>query len=130
MAPPLQEHDVQRAYIIWARGVQRPDSTWNVLPALRPGVLCWSVPNGGARDGREAKRLKEEGVLPGIPDVHHLWGALMCLEFKKPGVGRLSPAQIDLHPRLMAAGALVATVDSLDAAKAQARAWKIVADGC
>jgi hypothetical protein len=125
----LLEHDIQRAYILWARGQQRKDGSWNPAPALLPGVICWSVPNGGTRDGFEAKRLKEEGVLPGIPDVHHLWGRLLCLEFKKPG-GRLSPAQIDLHPRLIAAGALVATVDNLAAAKDQAMAWGIVKNGC
>lgn len=120
--PAILEHDIQRAYILWARGHQRKDGTWNPAPALLPGVLCWSVPNGGYRDGFEAKRLKEEGTMPGIPDVHHLWGGLFCIEFKKPG-GRLSPAQIELHPRLIAAGAKVATVDNLADAKRQAILW-------
>jgi hypothetical protein len=128
MAPLLSEHDIQRAYIIWARGVLRPDDTWNVEPALLPGVICWSVPNGGNRDGFEAKRLKEEGVLAGIPDVHHLWGRLICTEFKKPG-GVLSPAQRLLIPQLIAAGATVEVVDSLADAKNFARRCGIVREG-
>lgn len=124
MPRPLTEFDIQRAYIMWACGVPG-----KIEPALLPGVICWHVPNGGARSAVEGKRFKESGVLPGIPDIHHLWGRLLCLEFKKPG-GRLSPAQLDLHPRLVAAGALVATVDSLEGAKSQARAWQIVRDGC
>lgn len=122
MPKPILEHDIQRAFIIWARGFK------NIQPALLPGVLCWSVPNGGARDGFEAKRLKEEGTLAGIPDVHLLWGALHCLEFKRPG-GRLSPDQIDLHPRLIAAGAKVATAYSLDQAKEIVRAWGLTIHG-
>ena len=122
MARAPLEHDLQRAFIIWARGHR------NLPPALLPGVICWSVPNGGTRDGFEAKRLKEEGILAGIPDVHLLWGALHMLEFKT-ATGRLSPAQIDLHPRLVAAGARVATAYSLDEAKQIVRAWGLTIHG-
>jgi hypothetical protein len=122
--PIPSEHDIQRAYILWARG-----EPGKLEPALLPGVLCWSVPNGGHRDGFEAKRLKQEGVLAGIPDVHHLWGALICTEFKKPG-GVLSAAQKALIPMLRAAGATIEVVDSLEDAKAFARRCGIVRPNC
>ena len=123
MPRPILEHDVQRAYVIWARGFK------NILPALLPEVVCWSTPNGGNRDGFEAKRLKEEGILPGFPDLAHLHrGTLFLLEFKT-ATGRLSPAQIDLHPRLVAAGARVATAYSLDEAKQIVRGWGLTIHG-
>ena len=132
--PTPREHDIQRAYIIWAKGERHKDGTWKVEPALLPGVVCWSVPNGGKRDAWEAKRLKEEGVEPGIPDVHHLWGPLLCIEFKRAEErgkrnGGLSDAQVALHPRLMAAGAKVAVAYSLQEAKDQARAWGLTIPG-
>jgi hypothetical protein len=83
------------------------------------------------RNGFEAKRLAEEGVLAGFPDVAHLRaGSLFLLEFKREGErrkknGGLSDAQVDLHPRLVAAGARLATVYSLEEAKQQARAWRL-----
>lgn len=116
--PAISEHQLQRAFLYWFNGIP------NRLPAAKlPGVVCWHTPNGGARDGAEAKRFKELGVLAGIPDVFMLWGRLHALEFKRPGGGRLSPAQLDLHPRLEAAGAFVRTVDSLDEAKKIVRDW-------
>lgn len=34
-----------------------------------PNVLIFHIPNGGFRSIKTAKRLKEEGVVPGIPDL-------------------------------------------------------------
>lgn len=123
MAKP-DEFQIQRAYMMWFCGVPG-----KIEPAGLPGVVCWHTPNGGSRDVREATRLKELGVMAGIPDVAHLWGGVFFIEFKRPG-GVLSAVQRALHPRLLAAGAKVATVDSLAAAKDQARSWGIVRDGC
>jgi len=114
--PTPSEFDIQRAFVIWFQGILRKDGTWSPAPAKMPGVVGWHTPNGGARSGLEAKRFKEMGVLAGIPDYFMLWGTLYALEFKKPG-GRLSGAQIEMHPRLLAAGAIVHTVDNLDDAK-------------
>lgn len=122
--PAPSEFAIQRAYIMWFCGVPG-----KVPAAGIPGVITWHTPNGGKRDPREAKVFKELGVLAGFPDVAHLWGALHLLELKDDK-GRLSGAQIDLHPRLVAAGAKVATAHSLDEAKGHARAWKLVRDGC
>lgn len=122
--PAVDEFQIQRAFVMWFGGVPG-----KIEPACLPGVVHWHTPNGGHRDAREGKRLKESGTLAGIPDIFILWGRLYGLEFKRPG-GVRSPAQIALHPRLVAAGAFVATVDSLDQAKDQARQWGIVRPGC
>jgi hypothetical protein len=71
-------------------------------------------PNGGARSPIEAKILKGQGVTPGVPDVIGVRkGEMFALELKAPG-GRLSPAQIECHERLLAAGATVTTAIGLD----------------
>lgn len=128
--PVPSEFAIQRAYIYWFCGVPdlRTPGAWKITPAGLPGVITWHTPNGGKRDAFEAKRLKELGVLAGFPDVAHLWGALHLLEFKEPGGGRLSPAQIALHPRLIAAGATVKVVDNLADAKAHAISLGLVVD--
>jgi hypothetical protein len=117
--PIPSEFDIQRAYVMWFNGVPG-----KIEPAKRPGVVGFHVPNGGTRNAFEGKRLKQSGVLPGVPDWCMLFGRCFFIEFKKPG-GSLSAAQIELHPRLIAAGAWIATVDSLEAAKAQTRAWDL-----
>lgn len=125
----IQEFDIQRAFTIFYKGEQWPDGRWKTMPAALPGVVSWHTPNGGKRDAFEAKRLVQSGVEAGIPDYFFLWGGLHALEFKKPG-GRLSPAQIRLHPMLLAAGLVnLATVDSLADAKAAVRAWGLLAPG-
>lgn len=118
--PTPSEFEIQRAFVMWYVGVPG-----KIEPAALPGVVSWHTPNGGARSGVEAKRFKELGVLPGIPDYWFLWGRLYGMEFKEAG-GRLSASQTALHPRLVAVGALIVTVDSLAAAKAQAAAWGLI----
>jgi hypothetical protein len=43
----------------------------NTYPELRG--LLFHVPNGGKRDGREAKKLKTMGVVPGVADLIFLY---------------------------------------------------------
>lgn len=119
--PAVTEFAIQRAFMMWFNGVPG-----KMDAAKRPGVVVWHTPNGEARDAATGARLKEMGVLPGIPDVLILWGGqLFAIELKKPG-GRLSPAQIDLQPRLLNAGlAAYLATDSLDAAKAFARQHRL-----
>lgn len=121
--PAISEFQIHRAYIMWFCGVPG-----KIEPAGLPGVVTWHTPNGGKRDALEAVRFKQLGVLAGFPDVAHLFGPLFLLELKEEK-GRLSSAQIELHPRLVAAGAKVATAYNLADAKAQARAWGIVRSG-
>jgi hypothetical protein len=119
--PQPSEFDLQRAVCIWLDGSRtRP-------PALRPGVVYWHTPNGGKRSAFEAKRFKEMGVKAGIHD--HLFladGRLYGLEYKEPGGGSLSPAQLAMHPRLLAAGMFAsAVVDTLADAKACLYNWRL-----
>jgi len=61
----------------------------NWFRAKFPGVLIFAIPNGGHRAISTAKRLKAEGVVPGIPDLHvpawRLW-----IEMKRVKGGKLS----------------------------------------
>lgn len=122
--PAPSEFDLQRALCIWLDGNPDRNGVPRVKPALAPDVVYFHVPNGGDRDLREAKRLKQSGVKAGVPDLIFLaYQRFYCLELKEPGgKGRLSPAQREMHPRLIAAGATaIATLDDLE----QAKAWCI-----
>ncbi len=59
-----------------------------------PRVRIFHIPNGGHRALSVAKRLKAEGVKPGVPDLHipewRLW-----IEMKRKTGGRLSLEQKD-----------------------------------
>jgi hypothetical protein len=45
--------------------------------------LIFAIPNGGARDGRTGRTLKEEGVLAGVADICILAkGKTIYIEFK------------------------------------------------
>jgi hypothetical protein len=70
---------------------------WKLIKAYRlPHVLIWHVPNGEKRSPRTAKRLKEMGVTPGVPDFGFIAGLRGpgFLELKKED-GRLSEEQLD-----------------------------------
>jgi hypothetical protein len=127
--PAILEHDLQRALVLWLTGNPDKSGRPRVTPALAPGVVFWHTPNGGERrDAFEGKRLKELGTLAGVHDLLFLrptrftegtYGLLFGLELKKPGgpqppSRQLNPAQVALHPRLIAAGmAASIVVDNL-----------------
>lgn len=74
------EHEIQRTFIDWCRVISLKN------PLLR---LMHAIPNGGQRHPAVAGRLKSEGVLPGVPDLHlpvpvTVWASLY-LEVKAPG---------------------------------------------
>lgn len=73
------EHTEQAAFVMWFR-------------TRFPGVLMFAIPNGEARSIAVAKRLKAEGVTPGVLDLFipawRLW-----IEMKRTEGGRLSPEQ-------------------------------------
>lgn len=54
------EHDEQAHVIRWAEWKQRE------IPALRN---LFAVPNGGHRNLLVARKMKREGVRPGVPDM-------------------------------------------------------------
>lgn len=128
-----EEFDVQRAFFQWCVGWPDRDGVPTKPVMLAPGVEVWHTPNGGNRDAREGKRLKESGVVAGIHDILFLrltdfgqygkWGLLFGMEFKKPGgpqppSRQLSKSQIAMHPRLLRAGmAASIVVDNLKDAR-------------
>jgi len=76
------EHDEQKAFIEWFR-------------LAHPGVVIFAIPNGGSRHPAEAARLKQSGVLSGVPDLFiPAWK--MWIEMKRKRGGRLSQSQADM----------------------------------
>lgn len=50
------EHKLQCACVRWLR-------------LQHPNVLCFAIPNGGARSALTGAMLKAEGVVAGVPDL-------------------------------------------------------------
>jgi hypothetical protein len=65
-------------------------------------------------------------VLKGVPDIIAIAnGRVYGLELKADG-GKLSPAQIEVHQRMRAAGATVETAWGIDDALATLAAWGVI----
>lgn len=66
----------------------------NWFEARFRGVRIFHIPNGGHRAMSVARKMKAEGVRPGVPDLHvpawRLW-----IEMKRTKGGRLSSEQKD-----------------------------------
>ena len=78
--------------------IQKNCVTWFRLQYPSIGRLLFAVPNGGARNAREAAIMKGEGVTAGVSDLILLYGAgeynALCIEFKTPGKSsRQTPIQ-------------------------------------
>lgn len=83
---------------------------------LKRGVLYTAFPAGGGGRVRGAK-LKKAGLMAGWPDIQLVYkGQYYGLEVKTP-VGRLSPAQVDLHKKLIKDGCSIAVVRSVSEAE-------------
>jgi hypothetical protein len=68
-----------------------------------PGVLIFHIPNGGARHIVTGKKLKDEGVVAGVPDLFiPLWSC--WIEMKKKDGGILSFEQKHIHKYLEGIG--------------------------
>ncbi len=77
------ESNLQTACMNWAR-------------LQYPKLLIWHCPNGGSRNIKEAARLKREGVLAGVSDIHvdKACGQWHGLKIEmKAGQGKLTDAQ-------------------------------------
>ncbi|KAA6331775.1 hypothetical protein EZS27_019656 [termite gut metagenome] len=76
--------------------IQKNCVTWFRLQFPNIGCLLFSVPNGGARNTREAGIMKAEGVTAGVSDLILLYPSRefhsLCIELKTEK-GRQSPAQ-------------------------------------
>ena len=76
--------------------LQRSCKRWFDLQYSKLSNLLFAVPNGGARNSREAAIMKAEGVTAGVADMlllipRHGYGCL-CIEFKTKD-GRQSASQ-------------------------------------
>ena len=78
--PRHEESQIQQSCVRWFR-LQFPDIA----------LLLFAVPNGGARNKREAGILKGEGVTAGVADIILLKPsggfASLCIEFKTEDKG-------------------------------------------
>lgn len=89
----VSEHDEQVGFVNWFRG-------------RFPGVLIYAIPNGEQRAKTTGKRLKAEGVVAGMPDLHiPQWG--LWVEMKRTDGGSVSAVQKCIHKQLEAIGQTV-----------------------
>lgn len=83
LAKSGSEHGVQRALFAWIRWAEAYgfDSAWNdesYSAGFSKGIIspvpelrwCHAIPNGGLRDKITAGKMKQEGALTGILDIH------------------------------------------------------------
>jgi hypothetical protein len=86
-------------------------------PLLRPGLFCMAIPNGGLRHPIIGKRLREEGLLPGSPDlVFPLHDGLNFWLEMKNAIGSVSDAQLGIHAKLRRLGHSVGIAKSVEEA--------------
>lgn len=87
--------------------------------ALPEDSLYLVIPGGAAR------RTRHPGYKKGTPDKLTVWrGFAFFIEYKA-GKGKLSDDQVELHARLIACGAKVAVIKSLEALERQLLDWGI-----
>ncbi|WP_044200640.1 hypothetical protein [Flammeovirga sp. OC4] len=97
------EHKIQCACVRWFR---------LSYPALKNSLFA--VPNGGARDAVTGRKLKDEGVLAGVPDLMLIYkGKPYPFELKTP-VGTLSATQKAVHDDWNKQGVDTVIIRSID----------------
>lgn len=120
------EHAHQAALFCWANERARNVASYAGLAFL------FAIPNGGARSGVTAARMKAEGVKAGVPDIclpmTRGGYAGLYIELKRPKAagkmaGRLSPEQADWHAFLRVQGYAVAVAYGWRAAVAVIEAY-------
>jgi VRR-NUC domain len=101
------EHREQCAFIKWVR-------------YAHPGLLVAAIPNGGNRNAITGKKLKDEGVMAGFPDILVARQGkdypMLFIEMKS-AKGRLSESQKEVKKRLEWEGYLVVVCHSWEEAK-------------
>jgi len=100
-AVPL-EHDEQTAVIEWCKQYARLRWPHLCLPTTGEFAI-YAVPNGGDRNKIVAKRLKDEGVNSGVPDLH-VPGLRLWIEMKRIKGSVTSDKQKDWHAYLRSIG--------------------------
>lgn len=102
--PKHEESKLQIACVTWFR-LQYPE------------YVLFAVPNGGFRNGKEAKILKAEGTLAGVADLflmfpnHGYMGMFIEIKF---GKGKQSPDQIEFQKKAEKQGYKYIVVNSLE----------------
>ena len=97
--------------------MQRSCKRWFDLQYPKLSRLLFAVPNGGARNAREAAIMKAEGVTAGVADMlllmpRHGYGCL-CIEFKTKS-GRQSASQKQWQADAEASGNKYTVVRSVE----------------
>ena len=64
----------------------------NWFRANYPNEVIYAIPNGGLRNKTTAQKLKAEGVLAGVCDLH-IPSRLLYIEMKRTKGGVLAPEQ-------------------------------------
>jgi hypothetical protein len=113
VAPVADQRQVRRERRRDEDLVQRAIVDWLRLVEPRLAAPWCGVPNGGARSPIEAALLQGLGVVAGAPDLVFVRAGL---EVKRPGGGRLSPAQREFRAGCERRGVPYAVVRSLDEA--------------
>ncbi len=107
----MSEHNLQHAVFV------------HLNTRRHSGVFAFAVPNGGARDAKTGKKLKADGVKPGVPDIALLInGTPHFLELKTER-GYLTQAQKRVREEIEAAGGQWAIAKGLDDALATLEHW-------
>jgi hypothetical protein len=88
------------------------------------GVVALHVPNEGRRSVVAGRRLRDEGMIAGAPDLICICpdGRTAWLEVKAPG-GRVSERQAEFHALLQRLGHRIAVVTDQDQAVSRLREW-------
>lgn len=111
--PQHEESQLQRVCVRWFR-LQYPDLA----------ILLFAVPNGGARNKREAGIMKAEGVTAGVADVILLIPsggfASLCIEFKTEK-GKQQETQREWQQAAERAGNKYAIIRSFDDFRTEVR---------
>lgn len=106
--------------------LQKNCVTWFRLQYPKIGRLLFAVPNGGARNAREAAIMKAEGVTAGVADVILLYPArnynCLCIEFKT-GKNSQQPNQKEWQALVEAHGGKYIICRSFDQFRDEVRAY-------
>lgn len=85
---------------------------------LYPHYIIYAIPNGGQRNAIVAAKLKAEGVLAGIPDIHIPMARngyhSLYIEMKNGKKGTISDKQKDMIEKLKAEGNKVVVCRSVE----------------
>lgn len=96
------------------------------LKLAAPNLLWFHPANGGYRNPREAKKLKDMGVMPGVPDMAFvLPGGLSGFIELKAGKNTLQPSQRAFAQSAIKAGAAWQMCRSLAEVECTLRAWGV-----